>query len=104
MTSINGRAPQGPVKASTGAASAPRMPVAGSLDLWLLDVRELEGATPGTADLSAEERHRMASLIRAEDRLRYAAAHLALRACRVADHARSVTAAICPLGMATAPE
>jgi hypothetical protein len=27
-----------------------------------------------------------------------------LRACRVADHARSVTAAICPLGMATAPE
>lgn len=79
MTSINGRVPQGPVKASTGAASAPRMPVAGSQDLWLLDVRELEGATPGTADLSAEERHRMASLIRAEDRLRYAAAHLALR-------------------------
>jgi DNA-binding transcriptional MerR regulator len=28
----------------------------------------------------------------------------ALRACRVADHARSVTAATCPLGMATAPE
>jgi hypothetical protein len=27
-----------------------------------------------------------------------------LRACRVADHARSVTVTICPLGMATAPE
>ncbi len=29
---------------------------------------------------------------------------LSLRACRVADHARSVTVATCPPGMATTPE
>jgi NADPH:quinone reductase-like Zn-dependent oxidoreductase len=38
------------------------------------------------------------------DRARLADLALRLRACRVADHARSVTAATCPLGMATAPE
>ncbi|MCD0486432.1 4'-phosphopantetheinyl transferase superfamily protein [Streptacidiphilus sp. ASG 303] len=79
MTRTENRSPQRLVRAATEEWSAPGPPVRGSLNLWLLDVRELAGTTFSTADLSAEERNRMASFTRAEDRLRYAAAHVALR-------------------------
>ncbi|MEU7698355.1 4'-phosphopantetheinyl transferase family protein [Streptomyces sp. NPDC015492] len=55
------------------------LPRPGSLDLWLLRVSDARGAGLDAGVLDAGERQRAAGLAHAEDRVRFTAAHLALR-------------------------
>lgn len=63
-------APSAPVRA---------LPRPGSLDLWLLRVPEVRSAGLDTAVLDTTERRRAAELAHPGDRIRFTAAHLALR-------------------------
>ncbi|MFE6819669.1 4'-phosphopantetheinyl transferase family protein [Streptomyces sp. NPDC057677] len=55
------------------------LPRPGSLDLWLLRVSDARGTGLDAGVLDATERQRAAGLAHAEDRVRFTAAHLALR-------------------------
>ncbi|MET9775314.1 4'-phosphopantetheinyl transferase superfamily protein [Streptomyces sp. NPDC006367] len=63
------------------AATAPRLPVPGHLDVWLVRRPRL-GTAAGTlalGELSEPERRRTASFVRPADGVTYASAHIALR-------------------------
>ncbi|MFE4054017.1 4'-phosphopantetheinyl transferase family protein [Streptomyces sp. YIM B13518] len=55
------------------------LPRPGSLDLYLLRVPDVRGTALDTAVLDPTERQRAAELAHADDRIRFTAAHLALR-------------------------
>ncbi|MFG2683774.1 4'-phosphopantetheinyl transferase family protein [Streptomyces sp. NPDC048392] len=63
------------------AATAPRLPVPGHLDVWLVRRPRLETAagTLALGELSEPERRRTASFVRPADGVTYASAHIALR-------------------------